>query len=66
MINLNPEPKILVKGKGALEEEFDLDLLQDNLYRVYSSSRYYKMRSKLDLKEYLLKEQITNDKMLII
>ena len=61
MINLNLEPKIPVKGKTTLEEEFDLGLLPDNLIRVCSFSRFYKMRSKLDLKEYLLKEQITND-----
>ena len=65
MINLNPEPKISVKGKTTLEEEFDLDQLPNKLYKVCSTSRYYKMRSKLDLKEYLLKEQITNDNMII-
>ena len=62
-MNPNPEPKIPIKGKAALEEEFDLDLLPENLYRVCSTSRYYKMRSKLDFKEYLLKEQIANDEM---
>ena len=65
MINLNPEPKILVKGKSTLKKEFDLDLLPDNLIRVCTFSRFYKMRSKLDFKEYLLKEQISNDKMFI-
>ena len=61
MINLNLETKIPVKGKNILEEEFDINLFQDNLYKVCSFSRYYKMRSKLDFKEYLLTEQITND-----
>ena len=56
MININPEPKIQEKGEAALEEEFDLNLLPANLYKVCPTSRYYKMRSKLDLKEYLLKE----------
>ena len=66
MINLNPELKCLVKGKTALEEEFDMNLLPNNLYKVCSSSRFYSMRSNIDFKEYLLKEQKTNDKMVII
>ena len=65
MINLNPEPEILVNGKITFEEEFEMNILPDNLYRICSSSKFYKMRSKIDFKEYLLKEQITNDKILI-
>ena len=61
MINLNPEPEILVNGKITFEEEFEMNILPDNLYRICSSSKFYKMRSKIDFKEYLLKEQITND-----
>ena len=61
MINLNSEPKIPIKGRASLLEEFDIDLLPDNLYKVCSTSSYYKMRSKLDLYEYLLKVQITNE-----
>ena len=65
MINLNPEPRIPVKGKAALEVEFDMNLLADKLFKECSNFKYYKVKSKLDLKEYLLKEQITNDQIVI-
>ena len=54
MINLNPKPRIPVKGKIDLEEEFDMNLLETNLFRERTGFRYFKMKSKLDFKEYLL------------